>query len=84
MSCKHDDATAALLVMQFAGQTLSVRELYERHSNRTPFVLKNYKSVLVRMEASGKITAIPPKSERPAVKGVPTMAYHVRVTFQSR
>lgn len=59
----------------FAGKTLSMQEIYEQHSIDTPFIKKNYKDVLLALEAEGKISADPAKRK----KG--TFADHVKVKF---
>ena len=64
------------LVKAFSGQTLSMQQIYERHSVDTPFVKKNYKDALLALEAEGKIVANPPKRK----KG--TFADQVLVSFQ--
>lgn len=70
-----------LLLRDFAGQTLTMREIYERHSIDTPYIDKNYKHVLIELEAEGKIIADPPASKRRPYKGEPTFGDNVRVTF---
>lgn len=64
-----------MLLTEFAGKTIEVRALFEKHSVGKPFVIRNYKEVLMRMEQEGKIQANPSKRR----KG--TMADHVRITF---
>ena len=44
-----------LLLEDLAGQTRSMRQLFEIHSNGKRYVLKNYREVLCRMELEGKI-----------------------------
>jgi hypothetical protein len=70
-----------LLIRDFAGQTLTMREIYERHSVNTPYIDKNYKQVLIELEAEGKVIADPPASKRKPFKGEPTFGDKVRVTF---
>lgn len=64
-----------MLLTEYAGKTIGVRALFENHSVGKPYVIKNYKEVLMRMEQEGKILANPAKRK----KG--TMADHVRITF---
>lgn len=52
------------LVETFAGQALSMREIFERHSVDTPYIAANYKDALRQLEAEEKITADPPASKR--------------------
>lgn len=46
-----------MLIEEFAGQTLSMVEIYKQHNVDTPYVKKNYKDVLWKLEEEGKITA---------------------------
>ncbi|MEM7132065.1 MAG: three-Cys-motif partner protein TcmP [Chloroflexota bacterium] len=68
------DDLADMLVAQFAGQTLTMKEIYERHNVGTPFVSKNYKSVLLKLEQEGRIQTNPANRKR-------GFADHVKVTF---
>ena len=62
-----------MLVEEFAGQTLSMLEIYKQHNIDTPYVKKNYKDVLCELEKEGKITA--PKHKKN------TFGDSVRATF---
>jgi len=66
---------------QFAGKTVKMWDVYREHSVDTPYVKKNYKDLLLKMELAGEITADPPAAKRPKRDGVPTFADSVRVTF---
>jgi three-Cys-motif partner protein len=66
-----------ILLDEFAGQTLAVEEIYNRHNVGRPYTMKNYKAVLLNMETNGIIKAEPPTSKRR--KG--TFGDSVRVTF---
>jgi three-Cys-motif partner protein len=68
-----------MLLDEFRGQTLTMRGIYERHSIDKPYVKRNYKSVLVKLEAEGKIRAVPPAAQRPRRKGNVTFADDVLV-----
>jgi len=70
-----------MLCDQFSGQTMTMKDVYENHHVGRPFIKKNYKAVLTRLEADGLITANPPASERPHRNGQPTFADAVHVTF---
>ncbi|MCC8968945.1 three-Cys-motif partner protein TcmP [Bradyrhizobium brasilense] len=72
------DAFKKKLPIDLAGQTLTMREIYEDHSMDTPYVSKNYKQALRELEAEGTIIADPPMAKRPKN----TFANHVRVTFK--
>ena len=49
-----------LLLAGFAGQRLSMQEVFERHNVGTPYSKSNYKDALIALEAAAKITADPP------------------------
>jgi len=46
-----------MLLERFAGQTVSMLEIYRQHNIDTPYVKKNYKDALWELEEEGKITA---------------------------
>jgi three-Cys-motif partner protein len=58
------DELAEILLRDFAGKVLSVEQIYKQHSIGKPYVLKNYKQILKRLELEGKIIARPKASER--------------------
>lgn len=66
------------LPKKFAGETLTMRQIYQRHSVDTPYTDKNYKEALRQLEQAGKITADPPAAKRRRN----TFADHVKVTFK--
>jgi len=80
------DDLAEMLLDNFAGCCLTMRQVYETHNIGTPYIARNYKDVLTQLEAGGKITADPPASVRPRRGGVVTFGDKVRVIFppQSR
>lgn len=65
------------LLNDFSGRELTVDEIYETHSVDTPYTLKNYKLILVQLEAEKKISVRSLKSKR--VKG--TFPGHLLVSF---
>ena len=71
------DDLAEMLLRDFAGKTIGVEEIYKQHSIGKPYILKNYKEILKRLEAAGKISANPSASNRK--KG--TLANKVVITF---
>jgi len=73
-----------MLLKDFAGQTLTFRQIYERHSGDKPFGERNYKDVLLQLEARGEILVYPPVASRPKRLGAPTFGDNVRVTFPRR
>ena len=48
------------LLEQFEGQSLTMKEVFERHHLGTRYVERNYKTALGRLEVEGKIIASPP------------------------
>jgi hypothetical protein len=78
------DELSDILLAEFAGQTLTMNDVYMRHSVDTPYISSNYKRVLATLEADGKIKAEPPSDERPKRKGEVTFADSVRVTFPKK
>ncbi|HEX5999059.1 MAG TPA: three-Cys-motif partner protein TcmP [Hyphomicrobiaceae bacterium] len=71
------DQLRTSLLKHFAGQELSVVEIYERHSVDTPYVMKNYKESLTQLEAEEKVGVRSLKGARR--KG--TFADHLLVRF---
>jgi len=68
------------LLDDFAGQELPVTEIFERHSVDMPYVLKNYKECLTRLESDGIISVRSLNGKRR--KG--TFADHLVVSFPAR
>jgi hypothetical protein len=67
-----------------AGQTMTVKELFDRHSHCRPYVLANYKEALRQLEAAGKIAVERPPGGRKTWGGRSTMQDEARVTFPRR
>ena len=66
-----------LLLEELAGESLTVREAYRIHSVGKPYIIRNYKEVLRKMEETSEIQVDPPQDKRR--KG--TMADSVTITF---
>ncbi len=66
------------LLTIFAGKTLTVMDIYNAHHVDTPFVKKNYKTALLRLEEHGKITCATASGKK-RKKG--TMADHINIIF---
>ncbi|MFC1844825.1 three-Cys-motif partner protein TcmP [Thermodesulfobacteriota bacterium] len=75
------DELAVMLLDEFSGQTLTMKNIYERHNVGRRFIKKNYKDVLSQLEKDSKIKADPPMSKRRVIKGELTFADRVEVTF---
>ncbi|MCA9925995.1 MAG: three-Cys-motif partner protein TcmP [Anaerolineales bacterium] len=75
------DDLADLLLKQFSGKTLTMKEIYELHHVDTPYISSNYKDALNILEEKGLITCDPPSKNRPIRKGKRTFADRVKVSF---
>ena len=73
-----------MLLTEFAGMTLTMKEIFERHNIGRRFVSPNYKQALISLERQGKIVTKPPASQRRQRKGIPTFADDVIVTFPEK
>jgi len=58
------DELESQLLSEYAGRTVTTREIYEGHSVDRPYISKNYKEVLKRMEKQGTIKTEGRKSKR--------------------
>ena len=63
---------------EFAGQTITMIDIYEQHHVGKRYIKKNYKDALLQLEAEGKITAVPAKRRKN------TFGDDVKVTFPSK
>ena len=68
-----------MLLVEFAGQTRTLQQIYDAHNVGRPFIKKNYKQVLCDLECAGKVKTDPPSGKRR--RG---FADTVLVTFPSR
>jgi hypothetical protein len=66
------------LVSAFSGQVLTPEEIYHRHHNGRPFVLKNYRQAILNLEEAGAVKIDPPRELRAKREILPQNA---RVTF---
>jgi hypothetical protein len=69
------------LLEHFAGQSLTVEELYMTHGLDLPYTEANYKTVLLGLEADGRVVCDKPASLRRSRSGRPTLADSVTVRF---
>ncbi len=74
------DDLEQMLLHEFAGRTLSMKQIFDAHQVGRPYLPKNYKAVLTKLEQENRITANPPASKRRAS----TFADSVQVTFPAR
>ncbi len=73
-----------MLLADFAGCRLAMGQIYRAHHVGTPYISRNYKDILRRMEAEHKIECVPCAEERPMRKGEVTFADSVEVIFPER
>lgn len=69
-----------MLLNDCSGETTGLLSLFERHSIGKPFVLRNYRDVLCRMELEGKVQMVPPCPPR----RMGTIGKDVKITFPKR
>lgn len=75
------DDLEGMLLDCFAGRKMAMLEIYDQHQVGKRYIKSNYKNVLSKMEAKGKITASPPADMRRKRNGEPTFSDNVIVTF---
>lgn len=80
------DKLEGMLRRDFAGQTLTMQKIYERHSIDRPYIRKNYKVALLNLEQAGHLTADPPLKATPPARNrrAGTFADNVSATFPPR
>ncbi|MFQ5793194.1 MAG: hypothetical protein ACE5JI_22205, partial [Acidobacteriota bacterium] len=75
------DELKQTLLEGYAGSRLTVRELFQKDSPGRPYVIRNYKDALKRLEAEGKVTMDPPAVKRRKREGEPTLADGTIIVF---
>ena len=75
------DALANMLLDNFAGQRLTMKQVYSQHHVGKRYIAKNYKDALKQLEAAGKIQTDPSAEHRRKRKGEVTFADRVMVKF---
>lgn len=65
------------LLAHFSGKTLTFDEIYKSHSVNTPYIRRNYREILIKLEESGKIRVFSTTGKRR--KG--TYPAHVKIEF---
>lgn len=58
------DELGDMLRKEFAGITISMKEIYEKHHIGRCFIKSNYKSILLKLESDGKIRTQPAAKKR--------------------
>ena len=78
------DELGEMLMTDFAGCRISMREIYERHSPGRRFIERNYRDALRKLEEQGRIKVEPPARQRKARKGELSFGPKVMVSFPVR
>jgi hypothetical protein len=60
------DDLEGMLLVDFAGRTLRMKEIFDNHHVGRPYLKRNYKDVLLQLEARGKVVVDPPANMRHA------------------
>lgn len=71
------DDLAEMLLEKFAGETMTRQQIYDKHHVDTPYIKKNYRKILIKLEDDGKIQTDPPANKRRKN----TFSDTVKVTF---
>ncbi len=71
------DDLAEMLLTNYAGRTMAMKQVFDVHNVGTPYISRNYKEILAKLEAQGKIQTDPPANKRRKN----TFADTVKVTF---
>ena len=69
-----------MLLVDFAGRTLRMNDVFELHHVARRYISRNYKAALLQLEREGKIVADPPMGKR--CKG--SFSDRIKVTFPNR
>ena len=77
---QHRSALKRSLLDTFAGQQITFKRIYESHSVDRPYIRKNYREILKRLESEGAINVRSTKRRRPAG----SFAAHVLIEFLAR
>lgn len=71
---------ADMLLNEFAGENLTMKQIFERHHINRPYIEKNYKDALKNLESDGRIMTNPPAAKRKKN----TMADTVQISFPTK
>ena len=71
------DNLGEMLLTNYASKTMTMKEIFEQHNVETPYVSRNYKDILMRLETEGRIQVNPPSNKRRKN----TFGDNVKVTF---
>lgn len=74
------DELGLSLLREFAGQQISVGEIYRKHNVGKRFVFKNYQDAIKKLDTEGRVETNPPAHRRKRGNSV-TLSETVQVTF---
>lgn len=74
------DELAEMLLTEYADRTMTMKQIFDDHNVGTPYISRNYKEILIKLESDGKIQADRPANKRPKN----TFGDTVKVTFPSK
>ncbi len=75
------DELEEMLLDKFAGQQITMKDIYNQHHVGRRYISRNYKAALNSLEFKSKIAAEPPANKRRKYKGEITFADTVEVIF---
>lgn len=75
------DDLEGMLMEKFAGQTLTMAKIFDRHNIGKPYVISNYKDALNNLETQRKIQGNPQIEDRRMQKGKRTCSEETTFTF---
>jgi len=75
------DDLEEMLLKEYKGKCLTMNQLYLEHNVGKKYISRNYKTVLLKLEQRGKITANPPYTQRRKIKGEFTFGDDVLINF---
>jgi len=75
------DDLGDMLLKEFKGKVLTMNEIYLAHNVGKPYIARNYKTALRKLESENKILTNPPPNERKRKKGEVTFGPDVQIFF---
>jgi len=78
------DDLGDMLLEEYVGRRMSMKQIYEQHHIGRPYIKSNYKDVLRNLEAQGKIITDPPAHKRRKRHGQVTFADKTKVSFPTK
>lgn len=75
------DDLGNMLLNHFAGERITMEDVYIRHSVGRPYIRRNYKRALAVLESEGRIKALPEAKNRRKYRGEVSFPEDVLVTF---